>query len=91
MSLRNLDKLSNLGTSLVGGSERAMQEQYKDSVLIQCRLYKLLNPNPEPLILNSENSDERGVGLGLSLIGWIPDTKAEFYVNEEAARLYASE
>jgi len=91
MSLRNLDKLSNLGTSLVGGSERAMQEQYKDSVLIQCRLYKLLNPNPEPLILNSGNSDARGVGLGLSLIGWIPDTKAEFYVNEEAARLYASE
>jgi len=90
-SFQNLDKFSNLGTSLVGGSERAMQEHYPGSVLIQCRLYKILNPNPEHLVSNTRNPEGRDVGLGLSLIGWIPDTKSEFYVNKEAARLYASE
>jgi hypothetical protein len=89
-SFQNLDKFSNLSASLVGGSERAMQLHYPDSVLIQCRLYKILNPNPEDFIEKSRNPEGRGVGLGLSLIGWIPDSKSEFYVNKEAARIYAS-
>jgi hypothetical protein len=89
-SFQNLDKFSNLSASLVGGSERAMQLHYPDSVLIQCRLYKILNPNPEGFIEKSRNPEGRGIGLGLSLIGWIPDSKSEFYVNKEAARIYAS-
>lgn len=89
-SFQNLEKFSNLSASLVGGSERTMQMHYPESVLIQCRLYKLLNPSPGDLIEKSRNPEGRGVGLGLSLIGWIPDTKSEFYVNKEAARTYAS-
>jgi hypothetical protein len=74
--------------AIVGGSERNMQKQYSDKVLIQCRMYELLNPNTQTAGPGSRNSKGRGVGRGLSLIGWIPDSKSEFYVNREAGRLY---
>ena len=74
--------------AIVGGSERNMQKKYSDKVLIQCRMYELLNPNTQTAGPGSRNSKGRGVGRGLSLIGWIPDSKSEFYVNKEAGRLY---
>ena len=74
--------------AIVGGSERNMQKQYSDKVLIQCRMYELLNPNTQTAGPGSRNSKGRGVGRGLSLIGWIPDSKSEFYINREAGRLY---
>ena len=74
--------------AIVGGSERNMQKKYSDKVLIQCRMYELLNPNTQTAGPGSRNSKGRGVGRGLSLIGWIPDSKSEFYVNKEAGRVY---
>ena len=32
-----------------------------------------------------------GIGMGLSLIGWIPDSEEEYYVNKEVGRSYARE
>lgn len=75
--------------SIVGGSERTMQEAYPSSVLIQCRLFELLNPSPISLGEGSRNPEGRGIGMGLSLIGWIPDSEEEYYVNKEAGRSYA--
>ena len=74
--------------AIVGGSERSMQKKYSDKVLIQCRMYELLNPNTQTAGPGSRNSKGRGVGRGLSLIGWIPDSKSEFYINKEAGKLY---
>lgn len=74
--------------AIVGGSERKMHKEYSDKVLIQCRMYELLNPNTQTVGPGSRNSKGRGVGRGLSLIGWIPDSKSEFYVNKEAGRIY---
>ena len=74
--------------AIVGGSERNMQKKYYDKVLIQCRMYELLNPNTQTAGPGSRNSKGRGVGRGLSLIGWIPNSKSEFYVNKEAGRIY---
>ena len=65
-----------------------MQKKYSDKVLIQCRMYDLLNPNTQTAGPGSRNSKGRAVGRGLSLIGWIPDSKSEFYVNKEAGRIY---
>ena len=65
-----------------------MQKKYGDSVLIQCRLYELLNPSHIISGVGSRNASGRGVGMGLSLIGWIPDSKTEFYINREAGKIY---
>ena len=86
---RNLDVFDRSeAKAIVGGSERNMQKKYSDKVLIQCRMYELLNPNTQTAGPGSRNSKGRGVGRGLSLIGWIPDSKSEFYVNKEAGRVY---
>jgi len=86
---KNLDKFDRSeAKAIVGGSERNMQKKYSDKVLIQCRMYELLNPNTQTAGPGSRNSKGRGVGRGLSLIGWIPDSKSEFYVNKEAGRVY---
>jgi hypothetical protein len=89
-------KLDNLAAfdriqakSIVGGSERSMQEAFPDAVLLQCRLFELLNPSSISTGEGSRNSEGRGIGLGLSLIGWIPDSEEEYYVNKEAGRSYA--
>ena len=89
LALRNLDAFDRSEVkSIVGGSERTMQKKYSEKVLIQCRMYELLNPNAQTEGLGSRNSKGRGVGKGLSLIGWIPNSKSEFYVNREAGRIY---
>lgn len=75
--------------SIVGGSERSMQEAYSDSVLLQCRLFELLNPSEVVSGEGSRNRQGRGIGIGLSLIGWIPDSEEEYYVNQEAGRSYS--
>jgi hypothetical protein len=86
---KNLDVFDRSeAKAIVGGSERNMQKKYSDKVLIQCRMYELLNPNTQTAGPGSRNSKGRGVGRGLSLIGWIPDSKSEFYVNKEAGRIY---
>lgn len=73
---------------IVGGSERKMQETFPNTVLIQCRLFELLNPSNIVTGEGSRNRDGRGIGLGLSLIGWIPNSAEEIYVNREAANYY---
>lgn len=75
--------------SIVGGSERTMQEAFPDSVLLQCRLFELLNPSPVVVGEGSRNPLGRGIGMGLSLIGWIPNSEEEYYVNQEAGRSYS--
>jgi hypothetical protein len=99
-SVKEMDwaKLDNLGDfdrlqakSIVGGSERSMKEAYPESVLLQCRLFELLNPSPISVGQGSRNPEGRGIGMGLSLIGWIPDSEEEYYVNKEAGRSYARE
>jgi hypothetical protein len=91
----NLDNLSMFdrlqAKSIVGGSERTMQEAYPESVLLQCRLFELLNPSPIAVGQGSRNPEGRGIGMGLSLIGWIPDSEEEYYVNREVGRSYARE
>jgi hypothetical protein len=89
-------KLSNLpqfdrvqAKSIVGGSERSMQEAYPENVLLQCRLFELLNPSGITTGHGSRNPEGRGIGMGLSLIGWIPDSEEEYYVNKEVGRSYA--
>ena len=75
--------------SIVGGSERSMQEAFPEAVLLQCRLFELLNPSSISTGEGSRNSEGRGIGMGLSLIGWIPDSEEEYYVNREVGRSYA--
>jgi hypothetical protein len=92
MNLENLEKFDLLqAKSIVGGSERSMQEAYPDNVLLQCRLFELLNPSPVSIGEGSRNPEGRGIGMGLSLIGWIPDSEEEYYVNKEVGRSYARE
>jgi hypothetical protein len=91
-SLDNLSMFDRLqAKSIVGGSERKMQEAYPESVLLQCRLFELLNPSPIAVGQGSRNPEGRGIGMGLSLIGWIPDSEEEYYVNREVGRSYARE
>ena len=85
-NLETFDRLQ--AKSIVGGSERTMQKAYSESVLIQCRLFELLNPSSISIGQGSRNPQGRGIGLGLSLIGWIPDSEEEYYVNREAGRSY---
>jgi hypothetical protein len=90
--LDNLSMFDRLqAKSIVGGSERSMQEAYPESVLLQCRLFELLNPSPIAVGQGSRNPEGRGIGMGLSLIGWIPDSEEEYYVNREVGRSYARE
>jgi hypothetical protein len=77
--------------SIVGGSERSMQKAYPENVLLQCRLFELLNPSSIVEGQGSRNPKGRGIGVGLSLIGWIPDSEEEYYVNREVGRSYARE
>jgi hypothetical protein len=87
--LQNIEKFDRLqAKSIVGGSERKMQESYPDSVLLQCRLFELLNPSSVQRGEGSRNPEGRGIGMGLSLIGWIPDSEEEYYVNKEVGRSY---
>jgi hypothetical protein len=52
--------------------------------LLQIRLYRLL-VDPETSIKKyNYEGYENGVGVGVSLIGWIPDSQEEFYINREA-------
>lgn len=88
-NLANFDRVQ--AKSIVGGSERSMQEAYPDKVLLQCRLYELLNPSLVTVSQGSRNRNGRGIGLGVSLIGWIPDSEEEYYVNREVGRSYARE
>jgi hypothetical protein len=91
-NLNNLTTFDRLqAKSIVGGSERSMQEAYPDSVLLQCRLFELLNPSSIAAGQGSRNPEGRGIGMGLSLIGWIPDSEEEYYVNKEVGRSYARE
>ena len=91
----NLDNLMAFdrlqAKSIVGGSERSMQEAYPENVLLQCRLFELLNPSSIAVGQGSRNPEGRGIGMGLSLIGWIPDSEEEYYVNKEVGRSYARE
>jgi hypothetical protein len=90
--LSNLELFDRLqAKSIVGGSERSMQEAYPENVLLQCRLFELLNPSPISLGQGSRNPEGRGIGMGISLIGWIPDSEEEYYVNKEVGRSYARE
>lgn len=75
--------------SIVGGSERLMKEKFSDKVFIQCRLYELLNPSMVDYGQGSRNPEGRGLGMGLSLIGWIPDSEEEYYVNQEVGRRFS--
>jgi hypothetical protein len=91
-NLENTEKFDRIqAKSIVGGSERTMQESYPENVLLQCRLFELLNPSPILTGEGSRNRDGRGIGMGLSLIGWIPDSDEEYYVNKEVGRSYARE
>lgn len=91
-SLQNTAKFDLVqAKSIVGGSERTMQESYPENVLLQCRLFELLNPSPILTGEGSRNREGRGIGMGLSLIGWIPDSDEEYYVNMEVGRSYARE
>jgi hypothetical protein len=91
-NLENTEKFDRLqAKSIVGGSERTMQESYPENVLLQCRLFELLNPSPILTGEGSRNREGRGIGMGLSLIGWIPDSDEEYYVNKEVGRSYARE
>jgi len=88
-SLENLTLFDRLqAKSIVGGSERSMQEAYPENVLLQCRLFELLNPSPILVGQGSRNPEGRGIGMGLSLIGWIPKSEEEYYVNQEVGRNY---
>lgn len=88
-ALQNIEKFDRpQAKSIVGGSERKMQEAYPDSVFLQCRLFELLNPSLVERGEGSRNPEGRGVGMGLSLIGWIPDSEEEYYVNKEVGRSY---
>jgi len=87
--LENLTLFDRLqAKSIVGGSERSMQEAYPENVLLQCRLFELLNPSPILVGQGSRNPEGRGIGMGLSLIGWIPKSEEEYYVNQEVGRNY---
>jgi hypothetical protein len=91
-NLDNLEAFDRLqAKSIVGGSERSMQEAYPENVLLQCRLFELLNPSPISVGQGSRNREGRGIGMGLSLVGWIPDSEEEYYVNQEVGRSYARE
>ena len=74
--------------NIVGGSERVMRSQFAEKVFIQCRLYDLLNPSILNTGIGSRNPAGRGLGMGLSLIGWIPDSEEEYYVNQEVGRRF---
>jgi hypothetical protein len=89
VNLENFDQVQ--AKSIVGGSERKMQDSYPDKVLLQCRLFELLNPSPIISGQGSRNPEGRGIGMGLSLIGWIPDSEEEYYVNREVGRSYDQE
>lgn len=92
VSLQNVEMMDRIqAKSIVGGSERKMQESFPDKVLLQCRLFELLNPSPVLRGEGSRNPDGRGIGMGLSLIGWIPDSEEEYYVNREVGRSYGRE
>jgi hypothetical protein len=73
---------------IVGGTERLMRTQFSEKVFIQCRLYDLLNPSALDSGIGSRNPKGRGLGMGLSLIGWIPDSEEEYYVNQEIGRSF---
>lgn len=90
--LENLSQFDKIqAKSIVGGSERSMQEAYPNNVLLQCRLFELLNPSPISAGQGSRNPQGRGIGMGLSLIGWIPHSENEYYVNQEVGRSYNRE
>ena len=61
--------------SIVGDSERNVHLEHPEAVVIHARTFNLRNP-----------IDESTVGLGLSLIGWLPSDESDFqvYSNEEA-------
>jgi hypothetical protein len=86
-NFNNLEKLNSVEIKqVVGDSERKMRNDFSDKVFLQCRLYKLLNPSDVRLGIGSRNPIGRGVGLGISMIGWIPNTQEEFYINQEVGR-----
>jgi hypothetical protein len=73
--------------TLVGGAERAIHEVHPDRNVIHARLFQLFD---QPVV---ESSTERLSGrsviggpkaLGISLIGWTPDTDLEYWVHGEA-------
>jgi hypothetical protein len=61
--------------SIVGDSERNVHNEHSDAVVIHARTFNLRNPD-----------DQSSVGLGLTLIGWIPSDESDFqvYSNEDA-------
>ena len=61
--------------SIVGDSERKVHEQREDSVVIHARTFNLRNPE-----------SGSSIGLGLTLVGWIPSGEDDFqvYANDEA-------
>ncbi len=77
--------LSVQAKSIVGDSERNVHKKFNDSILLQVRLYRLLCDEDGSSISYDKEKFKFGVGLGLSLIGWIPDSQEEYYVNREAA------
>ena len=82
--LENGEMLSVQAKSIVGDSERNVHRKYSDSILLQIRLYRLLVSQDSGIKKYKRDGFENGVGAGISLIGWIPDTQEEFYVNREA-------
>ena len=82
--VENSEMLSVQAKSIVGDSERNVHKQYGDSILLQVRLYRLLVNEDSGVKKYKKDGFENGVGVGISLIGWIPDTQEEFYVNREA-------
>lgn len=83
--LENGEMISVQAKSIVGDSERNVHKKYGDSILLQIRLYRLLVSQDSGVKKYERGGFENGVGAGISLIGWIPDTQEEFYVNREAA------
>jgi len=76
--------LSVQAKSIVGDSERNVHKQYSDSILLQIRLYRLLVDSETSVKKYQSKGFENGVGVGISMIGWIPDSQEEYYVNREA-------
>jgi hypothetical protein len=77
--------LSVQAKSIVGDSERNVHKKFNDSILLQVRLYRLLCDEDGSSFSYDKDKFKFGVGIGLSLIGWIPDSQEEYYVNREAA------
>ena len=77
--------LSVQAKSIVGDSERNVHKKFSSSILLQVRLYRLLSGDDLGHAAQNREDFKFGVGVGLSLIGWIPDTQEEYYVNREAS------